>query len=215
MLSQLVLVNGFLSDANLPGVEKLCCTAPRARWLTSPLNTVKPVEFGAGSNLLDGGAVFLVKGWSRSVCALAIMFASYEEPQLLQAGSLSAIHITVVEAEDSVVNTNRGITMASAIRRKPNAFNLLHQLLFLQRTGLDAEASEAHLKELLNGKFLHHEPVAAGVFNLGYSSGVEALLARDPCLQNTPELLDLVCTRLERDWNSLAPKMRRAWGLKE
>lgn len=65
------------------------------------------------------------------------------------------------------------------------------------------------------GKFLHHEPVAAGVFNLGYSSGVGALLAWDPCLQNTPELLDLVCTRLERDWNSLAPKMRRAWGLKE
>ena len=58
--------------------------------------------------------------------------------------SLSIIYVTVVDSEDAgLVNTNRGITMSSAIRRKPNAFNLLHQLLFLQRTGM---GSDAHLK---------------------------------------------------------------------
>ena len=85
MLCQLILVNGFCTNADLPGVEKLCVTAPQAKWLTGPLKPVQPSEFGAPGKLLAGGSVFLVKGWSRSVCAVAILLAAYEEPSLLEA----------------------------------------------------------------------------------------------------------------------------------
>ena len=32
-----------------------------------------------------------------------------------------------------------GVTMGGQLRKKPNAFNLVHQLEFLQRTGLSAD----------------------------------------------------------------------------
>lgn len=79
----------------------------------------------------------------------------------------------------------------------------------------DAADSIVCARNFSMGKFLHHEPVANGVFNVGYGSGVGTLVAWEAALQNTTELLNLMCVRLERDWVSLAPKMRRAWGLKE
>lgn len=35
----------------------------------------------------------------------------------------------------------QGVTLQGQLRRKPNAFNLLHQLEFLERTGLNQDMS--------------------------------------------------------------------------
>lgn len=59
------------------------------------------------------------------------------------------------------------------------------------------------------GKFMHHDPMQAGVFNRTYCSagGPTAQWADD--LTNSPEILDLLCQRLQGDFEALAPKMRK------
>ena len=42
-----------------------------------------------------------------------------------------------------------GVTMSGTLRRRPNAFNLLHQLEFLERTGMSQEMT---IKSLQVGK---------------------------------------------------------------
>lgn len=241
MLCQLILANGFATDADIPGTEKLCVTMARPKWLITPLHDLTASDIGAKGDLLAPGCVFAVKGWSRSVCCLAILMAAFEDADLLEAGcahqflngslqaslastpgfaqdcsgvawhehyyawlghctrkhtyclfntetpsgltagrSLAVVHATIVEGDDmSVVSTNRGppllpfspiisfwgkslnpppkkkkqvaslsgITLsASAIRRRPNAFNLVHQMMFLQRGGLSGEQTLQSLK---------------------------------------------------------------------
>lgn len=53
--------------------------------------------------------------------------------------SLGAVHCNVIlidddEAAGDFVIQNRSVTFASALRRKPNAFNLLHQMKLMART---------------------------------------------------------------------------------
>ncbi|CAK9066878.1 unnamed protein product [Durusdinium trenchii] len=77
----------------------------------------------------------MVKGWNRSVCALTVCYAAYMVPE-----SFSTIYATGVTADLNVaVSTNRGVTLGSSVRRKPNAFNLVHQLEMMIRGGLTRE----------------------------------------------------------------------------
>lgn len=64
-------------------------------------------------------------------------------------------------------------------------------------------------------RFITHDPVAAGWFNLGKSSATHALSQWDAELVNTEEVLHLLCDRLLADYESLSVKMRRAWTSKE
>ena len=66
-------------------------------------------------------------------------------------------------------------------------------------------------------KFLLHDGIAHGVFNASYNgaSNSGAVSAWENLLQNTPEVLQLLLQRMQQDWESMSPKMRRPWGLKD
>ena len=64
-------------------------------------------------------------------------------------------------------------------------------------------------------KFINHESLAADLFNLKHSTASGTLQPWAKYLTNSEELLALLVDRMESDWTSLAPKMRRAWGAKE
>ena len=74
-------MNGLMTDANQPGVEKLVVTAMKSSWKTSSgldfsdfkLSKVSPDFF------------FMVKGWNRSVCALAVLWACYQDQGMFEA----------------------------------------------------------------------------------------------------------------------------------
>ncbi|CAK9077473.1 unnamed protein product [Durusdinium trenchii] len=134
-------------------------------------------------------------------------------PTTICPRSFSSVYCTKVAPDLSeAINTNRGVTLTtSSIRRRPNAFNLLHQLEAMQRGGFDnalqnlealnttasfaaayqigrteagaasnlltavSESTRDQLKELVRlfgqPRFLLHDGIAAGVFNMTYNGG--------------------------------------------
>eukprot|EP00435_Cladocopium_sp_Y103_P048874 s2636_g14.t1 len=60
-------------------------------------------------------------------------------------------------------------------------------------------------------KFLHHEPIAAGVFNMGHVTGSSTLEVWEPFLANTAQSLVLLVERMEGDYLALSPKMRKIY----
>lgn len=84
-LCQLVLLNGFQSNPNTPGVEKLVACSAQTSWLHKPPTQLTSTDLnhpGAASP----GQVFLVKGYNRSLCALGVLYAAFDKPELLQEG---------------------------------------------------------------------------------------------------------------------------------
>lgn len=61
-------------------------------------------------------------------------------------------------------------------------------------------------------KWITHEPLAAGWFNLEYTSGHGHLASWAKPLTNTAELVQLLVERLEKDYVALAVKTRKPWG---
>ena len=62
-------------------------------------------------------------------------------------------------------------------------------------------------------KFITHEAIAAGLFDQEYTSGVSAYIAWAVELRNSPEVLDLLCSRMESDYMQIRPKSRKAFTL--
>ena len=79
----------FLSDADVGGTEKLCITAMRPDCGMKPAFTIHSSEIGPElETLLDPMGAFLVKGWSRSFCALSIMACAWENEDFRNVGIL-------------------------------------------------------------------------------------------------------------------------------
>ncbi|CAL1131034.1 unnamed protein product [Cladocopium goreaui] len=256
-LLQLMCLNGCLTSPDVPGGEKLVVTACEDRWLTSIKVQVACADFNANGLLLPPQHVFTVKGFNRATCALLLMLACSEFPPLMEAlpktvvESLSAIYVTKQNADlADVITTNRGVTLASSIRRRPNAFNLLHQMEVMLRGGYSgdiaiqnmevmdsaaalasayqvgrAEAGAAtnllkevsastrkQLKDLVRifgqPRFILHDGLAAGIMNMDYVGTGNSYHAWDRHLSNSQEVVDLMLTRMRKDFESLAPKMR-------
>lgn len=85
LLTQLMLLKGFLSCPDLPGCEKLCVTPVQKNWLKDPQQILTCADLGIDPLLLGPGQAFMVKGWNRAVCGLIVMLATYEWEQLRQA----------------------------------------------------------------------------------------------------------------------------------
>ena len=83
-LAQVILLNGFQSNPNKPGVEKLVACTTQSTWLYKSASQIKSSEIEGTAGLLDPGRVFLVKGWNRSVCMMSILFSSFEDPEILK-----------------------------------------------------------------------------------------------------------------------------------
>lgn len=64
-------------------------------------------------------------------------------------------------------------------------------------------------------KFLTHDAIFAGIFNADFSSASGVLTPWDRHLTNCPELQSVVCDRMEKDFTSLAVKMRKPWNQKD
>lgn len=64
-------------------------------------------------------------------------------------------------------------------------------------------------------RYLHHEPIALGLFNRNYCGSITATKSWEAELSNSEESLNLLTSRMECDYSALNPKMRRAYGAKD
>ena len=85
LLTQLMVLKGFLSCPDLPGCEKLCVTPVQKNWLKEPPHVVTCADLGIDPLLLPPSQAFMVKGWNRAICGLIVMLATYECEQLREA----------------------------------------------------------------------------------------------------------------------------------
>lgn len=86
-LCMLMMVNGFKTDPSQPGVEKMVIAEVNEKWLTEQNRMrISSSDLGlAGNDMLSPQTVFTVKGWNRAICALAVMRATFELREMLQA----------------------------------------------------------------------------------------------------------------------------------
>ena len=78
----------FLTDADTPGVEKLAvCSLEKVRRMRTSerLWNIDSTWIEAEKGLAPPMAVFNVKGWSRSLAAVAIMMCAYEKEDFRKA----------------------------------------------------------------------------------------------------------------------------------
>ena len=61
-------------------------------------------------------------------------------------------------------------------------------------------------------KFITHEPLANNWFNMNHTTGSGHLQPWATALTNREDLLLLLVDRMEKDYLSLSPKMRKAYG---
>ena len=66
-LAQLILLNGFQTDPNKPGTEKVVGCAVQPSWLFTKPTALKADDVCSQSTLVGPGRFFLVKGWNRCV----------------------------------------------------------------------------------------------------------------------------------------------------
>ena len=87
LLVQLMLANGYNTNPDIPGTEKIVvsslrpeiCLAPRFRFQCTDLDQ----NYGA---LLPVHGCFLVKGWSRTLAAYTILLAGFHNQEFWKAG---------------------------------------------------------------------------------------------------------------------------------
>lgn len=72
------------TDANIPGTEKIVVADVRPELVDRSLPELKVSDVTSPPDMMSPMGAFLVKGWSRSVCAVACLRHAFEE---LEAGS--------------------------------------------------------------------------------------------------------------------------------
>ena len=60
-------------------------------------------------------------------------------------------------------------------------------------------------------RFISHDGLAAGVFNRDFCTAQPVSTAWSTQLTNAPDLLELLCSRLENDFVNLRPNTRKAF----
>ncbi|CAK9091072.1 Uncharacterized protein SCF082_LOCUS42939 [Durusdinium trenchii] len=113
---------------------------------------ISSADFGAESALLPPQAAFAAKGWNRSVSALIVLCAAWELGEAL----LKARWLICCRSRK-----HRVTLVATAIRRRPNAFNFLHQCEMMLTSGHTGDAALKSLTALEN----------AGAFQSAYQVG--------------------------------------------
>ena len=73
----------------------------------------------------------------------------------------------------------------------------------------------SHVRRFTMPKYITHEALGADLFNGKHHTASGALQPWQRYLSNSTELLLLLVARMERDWSSSAPKMRKAWTAKD
>ena len=88
-LAQLICLNGMQTCPDTPGTEKTVCAFVETSWLKDKPPPISCADVGIDPKNIAPNSFFFVKGWNRSVCAMAVMYAIYSEPDLLQARPVS------------------------------------------------------------------------------------------------------------------------------
>lgn len=101
-LMQLVMLNGFQSNPNRPGCEKLVMCQVQHRWLFKAPTVVKATDVGQ-AGLAEPGALFCVKGWNRCVSCLGVLWAMYSNPKILQEPSKAVLHVLLHDNSKSLM----------------------------------------------------------------------------------------------------------------
>lgn len=77
-----------MSNADVPGVEKLTMTVVQSAWLQSPANRLRMQEdlgMEDSVNLLGPQHIFAVKGWNRCIALLGVCYCGFMIPALVEA----------------------------------------------------------------------------------------------------------------------------------
>lgn len=90
LLCQLIALNGFATNADIPGCEKLVVTGLQRAWLSSsPLllsaADVSSATIAVNPLLLSPQMCYMVKGWNRASCCLLVLLAAMEMAPFLEA----------------------------------------------------------------------------------------------------------------------------------
>lgn len=262
-LSQLICLHGMQTNPDASaGVERLAISSLRPQLGCAPGIRFSARDIsGDAESLLEPHGVFYAKGFTRAFCCQTVLLCAYESPDFLKElsqssevmASFATIHAFLCASADGssdahfLIEQNRSITFQSALRRRPNAFNLLHQQLLLKKMGVDdsefkawqsagelAEAlkigraeSQAAQNLLVNidgqivdrlkglvkkwtmQRFITHDAIASGIFNRETCSATAAMTPWQAILLNNVSTLDLVCDRLNHDFNNLSLKFRK------
>lgn len=146
-IGQLICLHGFTTNPEKPGVECLVVTRPRPEIGMASDFQFHPRDIAdedGRDHMLEPHGVVFCKGWTRAFIFITVMRLCYDHPNLKevispeQLQSFGTIYATVSDIgkdASSLVATNRHITLAASVRRRPNAFNLYFQLKFLHKVG--------------------------------------------------------------------------------
>ncbi|CAK9043568.1 FO synthase subunit 1 [Durusdinium trenchii] len=143
-LIQLVLTQGFRTDPNEGGVEKLTVTQPNKAWLDAPYKELPQLVEGT----LPPFSVAFVKGWRRSLSILIVcegirsLGIPFEELTPEFKASVRVVHGAVGQyaTPKDAIWASRGITLSTTqTRRPPNAMNFIRQLEILKKSGEESE----------------------------------------------------------------------------
>lgn len=77
----------FLTDADIAGTERLAVSEIKKDYATQHISLDTAEISDSAKGLLGPMTVFLVKGWSRCLCAVVCLLHAYEDPDtVLKAG---------------------------------------------------------------------------------------------------------------------------------
>ena len=84
----------------MPGTEKFVITEVSESWLSEPkmFISVNDLAVEDPGRLIGPQNVFLVKGYNRATCALLVLLAASEMPNMLEAGFCSFNSLFTVKA---------------------------------------------------------------------------------------------------------------------
>ncbi|CAL1136370.1 unnamed protein product [Cladocopium goreaui] len=176
------------TDANAVGVEKIAITFVDPS-VAAPTHKLSANDVAPECDgMLSPTDVFVVKGWSRGISLLTILLAAFESPEFHQVWAKAC------EISEAYV-VGKAESQAAL-----HLYNDVSPRIALQHS---------------MAKFLTHESIAAGAWNQNYCSATDTMQAWQETLTNTEQILDMTVDRMSRDWLSLAPKMRKAFTLKD
>jgi len=122
LLSQLIALRGLQSDPGVPGTEKFVITEISESWLSQPkmFISVNDLAVEDPGRLIGPQNVFLVKGYNRATCALLVLLAASEMPNLLEAGFCSFNSLFTVNKKDDAPKGIKWIQMVSTCINRYN-----------------------------------------------------------------------------------------------
>lgn len=76
----------FQSDPNLGGVEKLSISTMRPDMGMFPPHKISAEEISNDyGGYIDAVGTFMIKGWTRSFCAMSLMLCGWQCPEFMEA----------------------------------------------------------------------------------------------------------------------------------